>query len=260
MKFTLSWLKEHLETDASLDEIVEAMVQVGLEVEEVEDPAERLKDFTIGEVLDAEQHPDADKLRVCTVATKDGEKQIVCGAPNARKGIKVAYASVGTYVPGIDVTLSKAKIRGVESFGMMCSARELEMGDDHDGIIEAPLSAKVGEPVSTVMGVTDPVIDFEVTPNRPDTNGVTGVARDLAAAGFGKLITPEPKEIKGNFASPQKIELRFDKETENACPCFAGVYIKNVKNGPSPKWMQDKLRAIGLRPISALVDVTNYMS
>ena len=260
MKFTLSWLKEHLETDASLDDIVEAMVRVGLEVEAVEDPAERLKDFTIGEVLEAEQHPDADKLRVCTVATKDGEKQIVCGAPNARKGIKVAYAAVGTYVSGIDVTLSKAKIRGVESFGMMCSARELEMGDDHDGIIEAPEASKVGEPVSAVMGVTDPVIDFEVTPNRPDTNGVTGVARDLAAAGLGKLITPKPKEVKGGFESPQKIDLKFTEETKDACPCFAGIYIKNVKNGPSPKWMQDKLRAIGLRPINALVDVTNYMS
>lgn len=260
MKFTLSWLKEHLETDASLDQIVETMVSVGLEVESVEDPKERLKDFTIGEVLHAEKHPDADKLRVCKVATKDGEKQIVCGAPNARAGIKVAYAPVGAYVPGIDVTLSKAKIRGVESFGMMCSARELEMGDDHDGIIEAPENAGVGDSVAEIMGATDPVIDFEVTPNRPDTNGVNGVARDLAAAGLGKLITPVPGESAGDYPSPQKIGLHFPAGSENACPCFAGRYVKGVKNGPSPKWLQDKLRAIGLRPINALVDITNYMS
>lgn len=260
MKFTLSWLKEHLETDASLDRIVETMVAVGLEVENVEDPGERLKEFTIGEVLSAEKHPDADKLKVCRVATRDGEKQIVCGAPNARAGIKVAYAAVGTYVPGIDVTLSKAKIRGVESFGMMCSARELELGDDHDGIIEAPESAEIGDPVAAVMGVTDPVIDFEVTPNRPDTNGVNGVARDLAAAGLGRLTTPTPEAVAGGFESPQKIGLHFDDAAADACPCFAGVYIRGVKNGPSPQWLQDKLRAIGLRPINALVDITNFMS
>ncbi|WP_428407539.1 phenylalanine--tRNA ligase subunit beta [Hyphococcus sp.] len=260
MKFTLSWLKEHLDTNASLDEIVETMVAVGLEVEEVENPEERLSAFTIGEVISAEPHPDADKLRVCKVATKDGEMQIVCGAPNARAGIKVAYAPVGAYVPGIDVTLSKAKIRGVESHGMMCSARELEMGDDHDGIIEAPASAKVGDPVAKVMGANDPVIDFEVTPNRPDTNGVNGVARDLAAAGLGKFVTPEPKPVKGAYASPQKVVLDFPAGAENACPVFAGRYVRGVKNGPSPKWLQDRLRAIGLRPISALVDITNYMS
>lgn len=260
MKFTLSWLKEHLETDASLGEIIEAMVSVGLEVESVENPAERLKAFTIGEVLSAEKHPDADKLKVCRVATVDGEKQIVCGAPNARKGIKIAYAPTGAYVPGIDVTLKKAKIRGVESFGMMCSAREMEMGDDHDGILEAPQSAQIGDPVAEIFGVNDPVIDFEVTPNRPDTNGVNGVARDLAAAGLGKLITPAPAAVKGDFPCPQKIGLDFPKGAENACPAFAGRLIKGVKNGPSPQWLQDKLQAIGLRPINALVDVTNYMS
>ncbi len=260
MKFTLSWLKEHLETDASLDDIVETMVAVGLEVEEVENPEERLAAFTIGEVLEAEKHPDADKLKVCKVATKDGEMQIVCGAPNARKGVKIAYAPVGAYVPGIDVTLKKAKIRGVESFGMMCSAREMEMGDDHDGIIEAPAEAKIGDPVSGWLGADDPVIDFEVTPNRPDTNGVNGVARDLAAAGLGKLITPEPKAIKGEFECPQKIALDFPEDAKNACPAFAGRYIRGVKNGPSPQWLQDKLRAIGLRPINALADVTNYIT
>jgi phenylalanyl-tRNA synthetase beta chain len=260
MKFSLSWLKKHLETDATLDEIIETMVRVGLEVEEVDNPAERLKDFTIGHVLEAEQHPDADKLRVCKVATKDGEKQIVCGAPNARKGIKVAYAAVGTYVAGIDVTLSKAKIRGVESFGMMCSARELGLGEDHDGIIEAPEDAEVGQPLVEALGVNNPVIDFEVTPNRPDTNGVLGVARDLAAAGLGKLITPAYELPKGDFDSPQKTELDFPADKADACPVFGGVYIRGIKNGPSPQWLQDALTQIGLRPINALVDVTNYVS
>ena len=260
MKFTLSWLKEHLETDASLDEIVDAMVSVGLEVESVENPEERLAAFSIGEVLHAEKHPDADKLKVCKVATKDGEKQIVCGAPNARAGIKIAYAPVGAYVPGIDVTLSKAKIRGVESHGMMCSAREMELGDDHDGIIEAPADANIGDPIAAWLGANDPVIDFEVTPNRPDTNGVNGVARDLAAAGVGKLVTPEPKPINGGFACPQRVDLRFADDAKNACSAFAGRYVKGIKNGSSPSWLQDKLRAIGLRPINALVDITNYMS
>ena len=260
MKFTLSWLKEHLETDASLDDIVETMVAVGLEVEEVFDPAERLAAFTIGEVLEAARHPDADKLQVCKVRTKDGDMQIVCGAPNARAGIKVAYAPVGSYVPGIDLTLKKAKIRGVESHGMICSAREMELGEDHDGIIEAPAEAKVGDPIAGWLGADDPVIDFEVTPNRPDTNGVAGVARDLAAAGLGKLITPAPAPVKGAFPSPQKIGLHFPKGAENTCPAFAGRYVKGVRNGPSPEWLQAKLRAIGLRPINALVDVTNYIA
>ncbi len=260
MKFSLSWLKKHLDTDASIDEIVETMLRVGLEVEAVENPAERLKDFTIGHVLTAEKHPDADKLKVCTVATKDGEMQIVCGAPNARAGINIAYAPVGAYVPGIDVTLSKAKIRGVESHGMMCSVRELEMGDDHDGILEAPEDAEIGAPIAEVMGLTDPVIDFEVTPNRPDTNGVDGVARDLAAAGLGRLITPSAPEIEGQFANPQKIILDFPEVAINACTIFAGRIIRGVKNGPSPEWLQQALLAIGLRPINALADITNYIS
>ncbi|NWG72671.1 MAG: phenylalanine--tRNA ligase subunit beta [Parvularculaceae bacterium] len=260
MKFTLSWLKDHLETDAPLDRIVETMIAVGLEVEHVDDPKERLRAFTIGEVLEAEKHPEADKLKVCKVATKDGVLQIVCGAPNARKGLKVAYAPVGAYVPGIDVTLTKAKIRGVESHGMMCSARELELGDDHDGIIEAPQSARVGDPVAEALGATDAVIDFEVTPNRPDTNGVAGVARDLAAAGLGRLMTKVPAPIKSDYPCPQKIGLHFPEGAENACPAFAGRVIRGVKNGPSPKWLKDRLKAIGLRPINALVDVTNFVT
>ncbi len=260
MKFTLAWLKEHLETSAPLAAIVEGMVKAGLEVEHVDDPAERLKAFTIGEVLSAEKHPEADKLRVCKVATKDGVLQIVCGAPNARAGIKVAYAPVGAYVPGIDVTLTKAKIRGVESHGMMCSSRELMLGDDHDGIIEAPSSARVGDSVAEALGATDAVIEFEVTPNRPDTNGVAGVARDLASAGLGRLITPAPLAIKGAFPCPQAVGLHFPVGAANACPAFAGRLIRGVKNGPSPKWLADRLRAIGLRPISALVDITNLLT
>ena len=260
MKFTLSWLKEHLETSASLDEIVATMVAVGLEVEHVDDPAERLKAFTIGEVLEAAKHPEADKLKVCKVATKDGVLQIVCGAPNARAGLKIAYAPVGAFVPGIDVTLTKAKIRGVESFGMMCSAREMMLGDDHDGIIEAPMAAKIGDPISGWLGADDSVIEFEVTPNRPDTNGVAGVARDLAAAGLGRLITKKPEAIKGEFPCPQAIRLDFPNGAQNACPIFAGRVIRGVRNGPSPKWLADRLRAIGLRPISALVDVTNLLT
>ncbi|MEM9235047.1 MAG: phenylalanine--tRNA ligase subunit beta, partial [Pseudomonadota bacterium] len=199
--------------------------------------------------------PDADKLKVCTVDTAEGELQIVCGAPNAREGIRVAFAPVGTYVAGIDVTLTKAKIRGVESFGMMCSSRELELGDDHDGIIELP-EAPVGTPIADVLGLDDPVIDFEVTPNRPDTNGVDGVARDLAAAGIGTLITEEPASIEGSFEQPVPIEI----DDRNACPAFAARLIRGVKNVPSPDWLQEQLRAIGLRPINALADITNYIS
>ncbi|MGV6820833.1 MAG: phenylalanine--tRNA ligase subunit beta [Parvularcula sp.] len=256
MKFTLSWLKKHLDTDASLDDIIATMVKVGLEVESIENPADRVRGISVGHVLTAEKHPDADKLKVCTVATCDGEKQIVCGAPNARAGIKVAYAPVGTYIAGIDVTLSKAKIRGVESLGMMCSARELELGDDHDGIMELSADAAIGTDLAELLDLNDPVIDFEVTPNRPDTNGVDGVARDLAAAGLGTLIAPAADPVKGQFPQPFGIEI----DAPDACPAFAGRVIRGIKNGSSPQWLQDQLRAIGLRPINALVDITNFLS
>ena len=259
MKFSISWLKDHLDTDASLDEITDAMVRVGLEVEEVLDPAATLAPITVGYVREAAPHPDADKLRVCTVETRDGDRQIVCGAPNARAGIRVAFAPVGTYVPGIDTTLTKAKIRGVESFGMLCSSRELELGDEHDGIMELPEDeggAEVGTPIADVLGLDDPVIDFEVTPNRPDTNGVDGVARDLAAAGLGTLRTRVPEPVPGSFAQPIPVET----EDAEACPAFASRLIRGVTNGPSPDWLQARLRAVGLRPINALVDVTNYLS
>ncbi|MCF6292315.1 MAG: phenylalanine--tRNA ligase subunit beta [Robiginitomaculum sp.] len=257
MKFTLSWLKEHLKTEASLDEVVEAMTMAGLEVEEVINPAEKLKAFTVGKVLSAEQHPDADRLRVCQVETFEGQKQIVCGAPNARTGIWIAFAPVGAYVPGIDVTLKAAKIRGVESFGMMCSAKELELGEDHDGILElSGENLKVGQLVSDVMDLNDPVIDFEVTPNRPDWLGVNSIARDLAAAGLGEFVATDVQPIKGQFPCPQEIII----EDSTACPAFAGRVIRGLSNGASPDWVQNRLRAIGLRPISALVDMTNLMS
>ncbi len=258
MKFTLSWLKEHLETDATLDEVVEAMTLAGLEVEEVHNPADELAPFSIAKVLTAEKHPDADKLKVCTVETRDGTMQIVCGAPNARAGMTVAYAPMGAYIPGADFSLDKKprKIRGVESSGMMCSSTELNLGDDSDGIMDLDSSLEIGTPLADAMDMNDPVIDFEVTPNRPDWLGVNGIARDLAAVGLGKLITPEVETVKGTFPCPQKIEI----DAPEACPTFAGRVVRGVKNGPSPEWLQKKLKAIGLKPISALVDITNYMS
>ena len=189
MKFTLGWLKDHLETDASLDAILDGLIQAGFEVESVENPGETLKDFTIARVVEAEQHPDADKLRVCKVDTGKGEVQVVCGAPNARKGLIGVFAAPGVYVPRTDFTLGKAKIRGVESMGMLCSERELQLSDEHTGIIELPESVgdHIGERYVDVMGIGDPVIDIAITPNRPDGLGVRGVARDLAALGLGKL-------------------------------------------------------------------------
>lgn len=258
MKFTLSWLKEHLETDRPLDEIAEAMTMAGLEIEDIDNPAEALSDFTVAHVKTAEKHPDADKLKVCTVDTVDGEKQIVCGAPNAHAGMKAVYAGLGTYIPGADFALDKKprKIRGVESHGMLCSAKELNAGEDHDGIIELQGEWKVGDPAAEALGANDPVIDFEVTPNRPDWLGVDGIARDLAAAGIGKVITRQPKTIKGAFACPIEIKLDWPE----ACPVFGGRFIRNVKNGPSPDWLKRKLEAIGLRSINILADITNLVS
>ncbi len=263
MKFTLSWLKDHLETQATLDEILYALTDLGLEVEGVEDPAAKLAGFTLAKVVHAEQHPDADRLRVCKVATDEGEKQIVCGAPNAREGITVVLAKPGDYVPGIDVTLSVGNIRGVESHGMMASERELELSDEHDGIIELP-SGEVGEKFVDWLAANDPakvdaVIEIAITPNRPDALGVRGIALDLAARGLGTM-KPAPKaEIAGGYPSPINITID-DEARKDGCEVFAGRLIKGVTNGPSPKWLQDRLRAIGLRPISALVDVTNFFT
>ena len=258
MKFTLSWLKEHLETDATLEQVVEAMTLAGLEVEEVHNPADELAAFSIAKVKTAEKHPDADKLKVCMIETRDGEMQIVCGAPNARAGMTVAYAPMGAYIPGADFSLDKKprKIRGVESSGMMCSARELNMGDEHDGIMDLDGDLEMGTPLADALEINDPVIDFEVTPNRPDWLGVDSIARDLAAVGLGTLKTPDIKQVKGSFPCPAEIKT----DVREACPAFVGRVIKGVKNGPSPKWLQDRLTAIGLRPISALVDITNFIT
>lgn len=259
MKFTLSWLKDHLETEASLDEIVETLTMIGLEVEDVDDRA-AFQPFTIAKVLTAEPHPDADKLRVLSVDKGDGQPiQVVCGAPNARAGLIGAFAGPGTYVPGIDVTLGVGNIRGVESFGMMCSERELELSDEHDGIIDLPEDAPVGTPFADYAGLNDPVIEIGITPNRPDALGVAGIAADLAAAGLGKVVTPAIPEVGGEGPCPVDVDLSADGAAE-FCPAFGLRLVRNVKNGPSPKWMQQRLKAIGLRPISALVDITNYVT
>jgi phenylalanyl-tRNA synthetase beta chain len=256
MKFTLSWLSEHLDTKASLEEICEVLTVTGLEVEGVEDPAEKYAPYVIGEVLEAEKHPDADKLQVLKVDTGSGVVQVVCGAPNARKGLKGAFAPVGTYVAGIDLTLKKVKIRGVESLGMMCSERELELSDEHGGIIDLETDAKPGTPFSQVVGLDDPVIEIAITPNRPDALGVRGIARDLAAAGLGKLKKDKLEEIKGKGDCSVHVEL----DEPEMCPYFAGRLISGIKNGPSPHWLQQRLKAVGLRPINALVDMTNFIT
>lgn len=257
MKFTLSWLKEHLETDAPLDEISRRLTMLGLEVEGIEDRAKALAPFRIARVVSAEKHPDADKLRVCMVDTGDGGAplQVVCGAPNARAGIKVCFAPVGTTVPASGMVLKKGVIRGVESNGMMCSERELELSDEHNGIIELPEDAPVGASFADYMGLGDPVIDIALTPDRADCAGVRGVARDLAAAGLGTLKPLAADPVPGTFPSP----ITVTTETPG-CPYYVGRSFRGVTNGPSPKWLQDKLRAIGLRPISALVDITNLVT
>ncbi|WP_421738778.1 phenylalanine--tRNA ligase subunit beta [Caulobacter sp.] len=254
MKFTLSWLKDHLETTATAADVVAAMTMAGLEVEHVTDPATKLAAFTVAKIVEAVQHPNADRLRVCQVDTVDGMKEIVCGAPNARAGLTTIYAPIGAYVPGLGVTLVEKPVRGVVSNGMLCSASELEAASESDGIMELPDDLAVGTPAATALGL-EAVIDFEVTPNRPDWLGVAGIARDLAAAGVGTLKDLSIAPVAGAFPCP--ITVKVDGE---ACPVFAGRLIKGVRNGPSPQWLQDRLLAIGLRPISALVDITNLVS
>ena len=260
MKFTLSWLKDHLETEASLPEIVDTLTRVGLEVEGVEDPGAKYAGFVIGHVVEARPHPNADRLRVCVVDAGAGPVQVVCGAPNARTGMKSVFAPVGTYIPGKQITLAKGVIRGVESHGMLCSAAELELSNDHDGILELPDDAPVGAPYARFAGLDDPVIDVALTPNRPDATGVAGIARDLAAAGLGTLKTPKPRSFEGAFDCPTAVRLDFAPSDARLCPAFALRLVRGVRNGPSPEWMQKRLRAIGLRPISALVDITNYVT
>ncbi|MFT5538796.1 MAG: phenylalanyl-tRNA synthetase beta chain, partial [Alphaproteobacteria bacterium] len=258
MKLTLSWLKEHLETTATLTEITDALTGLGLEVEDVFDPSEKLAAFTVAEIIEASPHPDADRLRVCQVDTGSGMVQVVCGAPNARAGLRGVFVAPGSYVPGIDLTLSKAKIRGVDSAGMMCSSRELEIGDDHDGIVELTGAPALGSPAAAALGLDDPVIDIAITPNRGDCLGIRGIARDLAARGLGQLKPLMPAQVKGAFAASISIALDFPADNP-ACPHFIGRVIKGVKNGESPDWLKKKLTAMGLRPISALVDITNFM-
>ena len=262
MKFTLSWLKSHLETDATVDEIADALTDLGLEVEGIENPAAKLSDFVIGKVTHAEKHPDADKLRVCTVDAGEGPTQIICGAPNAREGITVVVAKPGTYIPGLDITISVGKIRGIESHGMMASEKELELSDEHNGIIELP-AGEIGQSFADYLAEhdpskVDPVIEIAITPNRPDALGVRGVARDLAARGIGVMKPRDVTPVPATFPNPVKVTI--DADTLEQAPVFYGRLIKGVKNGPSPAWLQQQLRAIGLRPISFLVDVTNWFT
>lgn len=255
MKFTLSWLKAHLETEAEVSAVAEAMTMAGLEVEDVHDPVAALAPFTAAKIVSAARHPNADRLQVCQVETVDGMKEIVCGAPNARAGLTTIYAPIGAYVPGLGVTLVEKPVRGVVSNGMLCSAAELELADESDGILELADDIQVGAPAAGIFGA-EPVIDFEVTPNRPDWLGVDGVARDLAAAGLGRLTTPAIEPVAGGFPCPVTVRL----EAPDLCPVFAGRVIRGVANGPSPEWLQQRLTAIGLRPINRLVDVTNLIA
>jgi phenylalanyl-tRNA synthetase beta chain len=257
MKFTFSWLKEHLDTDEPIETIADKLTMIGLEVEHLEDKAKALAPFVIAKVISAEQHPNADRLRVCMVDAGDGKPlQVVCGAPNARAGLVSVFSPPGTYIPGKNITLSVGTIRGVESHGMLCSAAELELSEDHDGIIELPADAPIGKPYAEWAGLGDPVIEINLTPNRQDCTGVHGIARDLAAADMGKFKDQAPKQIKGEFPSPVQVKI----EDASLCPGFALRLVRGVKNGPSPEWLQKRLTSIGLRPINALVDVTNFMT
>jgi phenylalanyl-tRNA synthetase beta chain len=256
MKFTLSWLKDHLETEASAGEIADKLTNIGLEVEDLSNPAEALAPFRIAKVLTQEKHPQADKLSVLCVDAGTGEQiQVVCGAPNARAGMLGVFGPPGAYIPGSNLTLKVASIRGVESRGMMCSSRELELGDDHSGIIELPDDAPVGTPFIQYAGLDDPVFDVNVTPNRQDAMGVRGIARDLAAAGLGKLKPLAVPQIEGSFPCPVPVRI----EDPDGCPAFFGRAVRGLRNGASPEWMQRRLKAAGQRPISALVDITNYV-
>ena len=256
MKFTLSWLKEHLDTDASVDVISETLTRIGLEVEEVINPAANLSDFITAKIEKVEMHPDSDHLHILAVNTGKETLQVVCGAPNVHEGLIGIYAPTGALIPAYGERLKVAKIRGVESMGMMCSEKELMVGDDHSGIIELPASTLIGKPAAEVLNI-DPVIEVSITPNRAECLGVRGIARDLAASGLGKLKPLSIPEIKGSFKSPITVSV----DCPEACPTYTARYIKGVNNkAETPKWMKDRLTAIGLRPISALVDITNYIN
>ncbi|HUT50029.1 MAG TPA: phenylalanine--tRNA ligase subunit beta [Alphaproteobacteria bacterium] len=260
MKFTLNWLKQHLETDAPLAEIAERLTMLGLEVEEIADRAKGLEAFVVGHVVEAKQHPNADRLKLCMVDNGSETVQVVCGAPNARQGMKGVFAPAGTYIPGIDTTLKAAMIRGEASNGMLCSEREMGLSDEHQGIIDLPEDAPVGQPFAALMGLDDPMIEIAITPNRQDCLGVHGIARDLAAARVGKLIPFDATPVKGAYESPIIWAIDLPAEQADACPMVVGRHFRGLKNGPSPQWLQDRLIAIGLRPISALVDITNFVT
>lgn len=256
MKFTIDWLKQHLDTNASDSEICDKLTDIGLELESFEDKGALYQDFKVAYVEEAEKHPDADKLKVCKVKTNNGTVQVVCGAPNAKTGMKGIFAPEGSYIPGLDVTLTKSKIRGVESCGMLVSEKEMMLSDEHKGIIELEGDIEIGTPITEIFDLDAKLVEIGLTPNRADCAGVRGIARDLAAAGLGKLIPQTESPVKGTFKSPVNIKIE-DKE---GCPMFLGRMIKNIKNGPSPDWLQDLLHSVGLRPISALVDITNFMT
>src|ERR1700687_5989330 len=258
MKFTLSWLKEHLDTDEPLEALADKLTMIGLEVENIDDKAKALAPFTIARVISAAQHPNADRLRVCIVDTGDGKApvRVVCGAPNARAGLVSVFSAPGTFIPGKNITLGIGTIRGVESRGMLCSAAELQISEDHDGIMELPADAPIGAGYAAWAGLGDPVLEINLTPTRQDCAGVHGIARDLAAADMGKFKDPAIRPIKGEFPCPVKVAI----EDAPLCPGFALRLVRGVKNGPSPEWLQKRLTSIGLRPINALVDITNFMT
>jgi phenylalanyl-tRNA synthetase beta chain len=260
MKFTLSWLKEHLDTTATLAQVRDTLTMLGLEVEGITNPAETLKGFVVGYVIEAVQHPNADRLRVCKVDTGGGVVQVVCGAPNARTGMKGVFAPTGSFIPGTNMLLKASKIRGEDSNGMLCSSRELQLGDDHSGIIDLPAEARTGGPAAEALGLDDPVIEIKVTPNRADCLGVHGIARDLAAAGLGTLKPVKADRIAGTYKSPIKWTHGYEPTPDSPCPIVVGRHFRGLKNGPSPDWLQRRLKAIGLRPISALVDITNLVT
>src|SRR5262245_49778906 len=260
MKFTLEWLKQHLDTDRPLDELAGKLTMIGLEVERIEDKAISCAPYAIARVVEAKQHPNADRLRVCMVDTGDGKPiQVVCGAPNARTGMIGVFVPPGAFIPGKNMTLQVGTIRGVESRGMLVSEFELQISDDHAGIIDLPADAPVGQPYAKYAGLDDPVIEINLTPNRPDCTGVNGIARDLAAADVGTYKENTPKKIEGKFPCPVDVKLDFGT-SPSLCPAFALRLVRGVKNGPSPAWLQKRLTAIGLRPINALVDITNFIT
>ena len=260
MKFTFNWLLEHLDTDKTLEEITDKLSMIGLEVEDVTDKSKRLRDFIIAKVIDEKPHPNADRLKILSVDDNSGDiHQVICGAPNAKKNLIGVFAKPGTYIPGIDLKLTVGEIRGEKSFGMMCSERELEISDEHDGIIELDKSAKIGLNFLDWSGLGDPVITIGITPNRADCLGVRGIARDLAAAGFGNLKPLKIEEIEGSFKSPKQFIISNELNDSKLVPSLSSRYFKKLNNCQSPKWMQQRLNAIGQRPISALVDITNYV-